>query len=68
MSSLGRQSGGQAGELQISDLLGALGKGRGRNALDARSRRTLERVEKRSAPVEPSLPATIRAKKQRQAG
>ena len=62
------RTGGQAGELQISDLLGALGKGRGRNALDARSRRTLERVEKRSAPVEPSLPATIRAKKQRQAG
>ena len=68
MSSLGRQSGGQAGELQISDLLGALGKGKGRSALDARSRRMLERVEKRSAPVEPSLPATIRAKKQRQAG
>ena len=68
MNVMGCQTGGQAGELQISDLLGALGKGRGRNALDARSRRTLERAEKRSAPVEPSLPATIRAKKQRQAG
>jgi len=61
-------AGGQQGELQISDLLGALGKGPGRSALDARSRKTLERLEKRSAPVEPSLPATIRARKQRQAG
>lgn len=61
-------AGGQQGELQISDLLGALGSGPGRNALDARSRKTLERLEKRSAPVEPSLPATIRARKQRQAG
>lgn len=61
-------AGGQQGELQISDLLGALVKGPGRSALDARSRKTLERLEKRSAPVEPSLPATIRARKQRQAG
>ena len=59
---------GSKGELQISDLLGALGRGPGRSALDARSRKTLERLEKRSAPVEPSLPATIRARKQRQAG
>jgi hypothetical protein len=61
-------AGDRQGELQISDLLGALDRGPGRGGLDARARKTLERLEKRSAPVEPALPATIRARKQRQAG
>lgn len=64
----GWDAGGQKGELQISDLLAALGKGKGGAALDAKSRKTLERLQARGAPVEPSLPATIRARKQRQAG
>ena len=53
------------GELRISDLIAGLGPEARR--LGA-ARRTLEKLDKQTKPVQPPLPGPVRRRKQRQAG
>ena len=53
------------GELRISDLIAGLGPEARR--LGA-ARRTLEKLDKQTNPVQPPLPGPVRRRKQRQAG
>lgn len=58
---------GEAGAgLRISDMVEALGSER--TKLGATGRKSLQRIDKRSAPVAPSLPPVIADRMQRQAG